>query len=174
MAEARAAYLSLGANLGNREETLRAAVRRIADSAGITLRAVSSLYETEPWGKTEQPLFLNIALSLQMGMTPEALLARAQKIETALGRVRHERWGARTIDIDLLHVEGIERNTPSLALPHPYMTERAFVLVPLAEIAPKLVVRGRTVETWKQATGGEGVHLIAGPEWADVDGGTRF
>ena len=159
MIEARAAYLSLGANLGNREETLREAVRRLATADGVKTLAVSSLYETEPWGKKDQPSFLNIAVSLQTTLSPEALLALAQKIEKELGRVRHERWGARTIDIDIRCFEGVERNMPELTLPHPYMTERAFVLVPLAEIAPALTVKGKTVEAWRQATEDQGIVL---------------
>ena len=182
MTEARAAYLSLGANLGNREETLREAVRRLAAADGVKTLAVSSLYETEPWGKKDQPSFLNIAVSLQTTLSPEELLALTQAVETELGRVRHERWGPRTIDVDILHVEGVERNSPTLTLPHPYMTERAFVLVPLAEITPDLVVKGRTVEEWRKLADDGGVIrvagpewiCVAGPEWIDVDGGARF
>lgn len=174
MTEARAAYLSLGANLGNREETLREAVRRLAAADGVKTLAVSSLYETEPWGKKDQPSFLNIAVSLQMTLSPEELLALTQAVETELGRVRHERWGPRTIDVDILHVEGVERNSPTLTLPHPYMTERAFVLVPLAEITPDLVVKGRTVEEWRKLADDGGVIRVAVPEWIDVDGGARF
>ena len=158
--ESRTAYLSLGANLGNREETLREAVKRLAAEDGVELCAVSPLYETEPWGKTDQPRFLNIAVSLRTTLSPEALLVLTQSIENALGRVRHERWGARTIDIDVLCFEGVERNAPELTLPHPYMTERAFVLVPLAEIAPALTVKGKTVEAWRDATGVEGVTRV--------------
>ena len=165
MTESGTAYLSLGANLGNREETLRMAVRRLAAAAGVKILAVSSLYETAPWGKKDQPSFFNIAVSLQTTLWPEELLTQAQAVETELGRVRHERWGPRTIDIDILHIEGAESNTPELTLPHPYMTERAFVLVPLAEIAPDLVIAGRTVETWKKSADDEGVARVAGPEW---------
>ena len=92
-------------------------------------------------------------------------MTQAQAVETELGRVRHERWGPRTIDIDILHIEGSESNTPELTLPHPYMTERAFVLVPLAEIAPDLVIAGRTVETWKKKADDGDVARVAGPEW---------
>ena len=159
MREPRAAYLSLGANLGNREETLREAVRRIGAAESIELTAVSSVYETEPWGKLDQPRFLNLAVAVETTLSPEALLALAQKIEKELGRVRHERWGARTLDIDILCFEGVERNAPDLTLPHPYMTERAFVLVPLAEIAPTLTVKGKTVEAWRQATEDQGIVL---------------
>ncbi len=165
MIEARAVYLSLGANLGNRAETLRAAVQRIAAKDGVTLCAVSSLYETAPWGKTDQPAFLNIAVSLKTMLLPEAVLALTQTVETELGRVRHERWGPRTIDIDILYIEGVERHTPALTLPHPYMTERAFVLVPMAEIAPDLVVKGRTVEQWRKTVDDKGVVCVAGIRW---------
>ena len=167
MNEARAAYLSLGSNLGNREETLRKALRQLAAADGVKKLAVSSLYETEPWGKKEQPSFLNIAVSLQTTLTPEELLALAQAVETELGRVRHERWGPRTIDVDILLIEGVERKTPTLTLPHPYMTERAFVLVPLAEIASDLVVMGRTVEVWKKSADDGNVIRVAGPEWIE-------
>ena len=159
MREPRAAYLSLGANLGNREETLRQAVKRLGAAEGVSVAAVSSVYETEPWGKLDQPRFLNLAAAIKTTLTPEELLSLAQGIEKDLGRVRHEHWGARTIDIDILYFEGVEKNAPELTLPHPYMTERAFVLVPLAEIAPTLKVKGKTVETWRNATGGEGVIL---------------
>ena len=165
MIEARAVYLSLGANLGNRAETLRAAVQRIAAKDGVTLCVVSSLYETAPWGKTDQPAFLNIAVSLKTMLLPEAVLALTQTVETELGRVRHERWGPRTIDIDILYIEGVERHTPALTLPHPYMTERAFVLVPMAEIAPGLVVKGRTVEQWRKSVDDKGVVCVARSEW---------
>ena len=165
MTEARVAYLSLGSNLGNREETLREAVRRLAAADGVKMLAVSSLYETEPWGKKDQPSFLKIAVSLQTTLSPEELLALTQAVETELGRVRHERWGPRTIDVDILHVEGVERNSPTLTLPHPYMTERAFVLVPLAEIAPMLMVHGKTIEAWREAAGNTGVVRVAGIRW---------
>ena len=151
--------------MGNREETLREAVRRLAAAEGIEIRSVSSLYETEPWGKTDQPRFLNIAVGLETTLSPEALLALTQEIENALGRVRHEHWGARTIDVDILHVEGVERNSPELTLPHPYMTERAFVLVPLAEIAPALVVKGKTASAWHDAVGEQGVARVKTSDW---------
>ena len=167
MTEARTAYLSLGSNLGNREETLRKAVRQLAAADGVKTLAVSSLYETEPWGKKDQPSFLNIAVSQQTTLSPEELLALAQAVETELGRMRHERWGPRTVDVDILHIEGVERKTPTLTLPHPYMTERAFVLVPLAEIASDLVVMGRTVEAWKKSADDGSVIRVVGPEWIE-------
>ena len=158
-----AAYLSLGANLGNREETLREAVGRLAAADGVEICAVSSLYETVPWGKLDQPQFLNLAVCLRTSLAPEALLALAQRVENELGRVRHEHWGARTIDIDILHIEGVERNAQELTLPHPYMLKRAFVLVPLAEIAPTLLVKGKTIKEWQKRIGSEGVTRVAPP-----------
>lgn len=141
----RLAYLSLGANLGARGETLREALRRLACVRGIRLRRVSSFYETAPWGRIDQPAFLNAAAEIEMDLEPLALLMACQRIERALGRVRHEHWGARTIDIDILHIEGVRLAEERLTLPHPYMLARAFVLVPLAEIAPALVVEGTPI-----------------------------
>ena len=158
-------YLSLGANLGAQGETLREAIRRLSVLPRTQLVAVSSFYRTAPWGKKDQPDFLNAACSLRTSLEPMELLHACQEIEQQLGRVRHERWGPRTIDIDILYIEGVERHTPALTLPHPYMTERAFVLVPMAEIAPGLVVKGRTVEQWRKSVDDKGVVCVARSEW---------
>lgn len=143
-------YLSLGANLGQRGETLREALRRIARLPETALLAVAPFYETAPWGNIEQPPFVNTAAVVETALTPLAFLQAAQEIELALGRVRHEHWGARTIDIDLLAAAGVTADTAQLRLPHPYITERAFVLVPLREIAPQLEIKGKTVAEWCQ------------------------
>ena len=154
-------YLSLGANLGARAQTLREALRRLAQLPGTRLVRASSFYETAPWGKTDQPPFLNGAACLATRLAPEALLAACQEIERALGRVRHEHWGARTLDIDLVYgVRGgqvVRVATPRLTLPHPYLLERAFVLVPLAEIAPELVLAGRPIAAWCEENGAQQV-----------------
>ena len=154
-------YLSLGANLGARAQTLREALRRLARLPGTQLVRASSFYETAPWGKTDQPPFLNGAACLATHLAPEALLAACQEIERALGRVRHEHWGARTLDIDLVYgVRGgqaVRVATPRLTLPHPYLLERAFVLVPLAEIAPELVLAGRPIAVWCEENGAQQV-----------------
>jgi 2-amino-4-hydroxy-6-hydroxymethyldihydropteridine diphosphokinase len=110
--------------------------------------ARSSVIETPPWGKTDQPAFLNMAVALETSLSPEDLLRQIQAIERALGRQRIEHWGPRTLDLDILCYEGESRDTPALRLPHPFLTERRFVLEPLAEIAPDLVVRGKTVCEW--------------------------
>ena len=154
-------YLSLGANLGARAQALREALRRLAQLPRTRLVRASSFYETAPWGKTDQPPFLNGAACLATHLAPEALLAACQEIERALGRVRPEHWGARTLDIDLVYgVRGgqvVRVATPRLTLPHPYLLERAFVLVPLAEIAPALVLAGRPIAAWCEENGAQQV-----------------
>ena len=149
--------LSIGANLGRRAATLREAIRRLAGLSGTRLLAASSFYETAPWGKTDQPPFLNGAVQLETALSPEALLHETQAIEQALGRVRHEHWGARTIDIDLVYAGNIRRDTPELRLPHPYLLERAFVLEPLREIEPSLILEGRPIADWCEKNAGQGV-----------------
>ncbi len=141
-------YLSLGANLGNRGETLREALRQIACLPQTALKAVAPFYETAPWGNLEQPAFINTAAMVETELSPLNFLHKTQQIELDLGRVRHEHWGARTIDIDLLWAEDFASDTEELKLPHPYVTERAFVLLPLRDIAPDLLVQGRTVADW--------------------------
>lgn len=154
-------YLSLGANLGARAQTLREALRRLAQLPGTRLSRASSFYETAPWGKTDQPPFLNGAACLSTRLAPEALLAACQEIERALGRVRHEHWGARTLDIDLVYGvcggQVVRAASPRLTLPHPYLLERAFVLVPLAEIAPELMLAGRPIAAWCEENGAQQV-----------------
>ena len=141
-------YLSLGSNLGDREGYLRAAVARLAALPETRLTAESAIIETPPWGKTDQPAFLNMAVALDTALTPEALHAATRRIEAEMGRERRERWGPRTLDIDLLMYDGETRDTPTLQLPHPALTARRFVLEPLAQIAPDLVVAGKTVREW--------------------------
>lgn len=154
-------YLSLGANLGERGETLREAMRRLARLEKTRLVEVSPFYETAPWGKLDQPAFINAVATVETSLAPMELLHGCQSIERALGRVRHEHWGARTIDIDLLHIPGVFFAEPELVLPHPYLTQRAFVLRPLADIAPELVIQGRPVREWCQLTGDQEVSPAA-------------
>jgi 2-amino-4-hydroxy-6-hydroxymethyldihydropteridine diphosphokinase len=128
------AYAALGANLGDREQSLREAVRRLAATSGIEVRRHSALYETDPVGYTEQPAFLNMAVALGTTLSPVELIRVMLGIEREMGRVREIRYGPRTIDLDLLLYEGVKMNTEELTLPHPRMEERAFVLVPLREV----------------------------------------
>lgn len=136
------AYLGLGANLGDRADNLRRAVALLAATPGIRLRRLSSVYETEPVGYRDQPRFLNQVAEVETDLAPQALLACARAVEAALGRTRGVRWGPRTMDVDILLYDEVSLAEPDLVLPHPRLTERAFVLVPLAEIAPALVLPG--------------------------------
>ena len=124
----------LGANLGDPAATLREAKTRLDAIGRVT--AVSSLYRTPPWGVADQPPFVNAALALETALDPDALLAALKALERALGRVASVRWGPRAIDIDILDYEGVRRDDPALTIPHARLFERAFVLVPLAEIEP--------------------------------------
>ena len=141
-------YVGLGANLGDRCASLKRALRLLSHIEGTQLMRVSSFYETPPWGETNQPPFLNACAALETRLLPLVFLRRTQRIERALGRVRKEHWGPRMIDIDLLFAEGHESARQELRLPHPYLHERAFVLLPLAEIAPGLIIRGRGIDEW--------------------------
>ena len=131
------AYVALGTNLGDRQAHLREALRQMAELPGVRFLRVSSVYETEPVGYTEQPAFLNMAAALAADMPPERLLDHLLGIERGMGRVRTIRWGPRTIDLDLLLYGDAVLRTEFLTLPHPRMAERAFVLVPLKEIWPQ-------------------------------------
>jgi 2-amino-4-hydroxy-6-hydroxymethyldihydropteridine diphosphokinase len=130
------AYIALGANLGDREGTLMEAVGRLHNHHRINVLRCSHLYETEPIGYVDQPYFLNMAVTVKTDLDPHALLEVMQEIERELGRVRHIHWGPRTVDLDLLWMEGLVEDTPELILPHPRMKERAFVLIPLNDIVP--------------------------------------
>ncbi len=127
------AYLALGSNVGDRAETLQRAVDLLDAADGIEVRRASSVYETAPVGPP-QPDFLNAVVRIETTLQPQALLDTALSIERDLGRVRHERWGPRTIDIDVLTYDALEIDEPDLRVPHPRMHERAFVLVPLGEL----------------------------------------
>ncbi|WP_460937348.1 2-amino-4-hydroxy-6-hydroxymethyldihydropteridine diphosphokinase [Spirosoma humi] len=128
-------YLLLGANLGNRTKTLQRAVDLIAEYVGpVTQQSV--LYETAPWGVTDQPTYLNQVLAVDTTLLPEDILGQTQTIEQELGRVRFEKWGARVIDIDILYYDDLVQQSDTLTIPHPYLHQRRFTLVPLAEIAP--------------------------------------
>lgn len=128
----------LGSNLGDRPQVLAAAREAIADQAGSIVNQ-SAVYETAPWGITDQPAFLNQVLEITTSFLPEDLLRIILNIEHDLGRVRYERWGARVIDIDLLYFGQTVMDSARLTLPHPRIQDRRFVLAPLAEIAPDFI-----------------------------------
>lgn len=141
MPNTASAFIGLGSNLDNRSAYLKKALDALKREP-VTLQAVSPLYETTPLGGPPQGRFLNACASLDTALPPVALLRRLQQIETALGRVRLERWGPRTIDLDLLIYGDVFMRTPVLDLPHPRMQERDFVLHPLLDIAPELRLPG--------------------------------
>jgi len=133
-----AVYLGLGSNLGDREANLQKALKMLSEQTAIKITRVSSIYETAPVGIIEQPDFLNLVAEAQTTLEPQDLLAVILNLENQMGRVRNLRWGPRVIDVDLL-IYGSERlHFPGLTVPHPRLLERAFVLVPLVEIAPDL------------------------------------
>jgi 2-amino-4-hydroxy-6-hydroxymethyldihydropteridine diphosphokinase len=138
------ALIALGGNVGDVPYTFDEAIAMLCDGGLVNLVARSSNYSTPPWGMTEQPSFINAALKVRTTLLPHELLARAQEIEWRLGRTHKfgERWGPRTLDIDLIVYDDVTIDTPDLTLPHPRALERAFVLVPLAEIEPNWRIAG--------------------------------
>jgi 2-amino-4-hydroxy-6-hydroxymethyldihydropteridine diphosphokinase len=129
------AFLGLGSNVGDRTRFLREAVATL----GSSVRAVSDVYETEAVGGPAQGPYLNIVVELDTDMTPRELLGLCHRLEAAADRVRTVRWGPRTLDVDVLWIDGLELSSPDLEIPHPRMWRRRFVLAPLAELAPELV-----------------------------------
>jgi len=159
-------YLSLGGNLGDPARSMGAALRILDADDSTRVVAVSSLYRTPPWGKLDQPDFLNAAAEISTTLAPRALLELCLDAERKLKRVREERWGPRLIDIDILvYGERIIHET-GLEVPHPRMLERAFVLAPLAEIAPSLAVGGRSVSERLNSVDAAGIErLPSGRDW---------
>lgn len=170
------AHLSLGSNLGDREQNLRDAVRRV-QSLG-TIRSISSVYETEPVEFTDQPMFLNCALALETAASPDQLMLHLLEIEKAMGRQRTQKKGPRVIDLDILLFADQVVNTPEVTIPHPAMHQRRFVLEPLAEIAPETkhpVLKKTARELLKDLPPGQSVKRlgkIAGSaqEWRTTNG----
>ncbi|HWJ76221.1 MAG TPA: 2-amino-4-hydroxy-6-hydroxymethyldihydropteridine diphosphokinase [Kaistia sp.] len=142
------AFLGLGSNLGDRHALLQAAVDALAAADGVTVLAASPIYETPPWGPVPQGPYLNACIAVETSLPARALLDLGLAIEREHGRERAIRWGPRTLDIDLLAYGDVAIDEPGLAVPHPRMSERAFVLVPLADIAPRLVISGKPIGTW--------------------------
>lgn len=130
-------FLGLGTNLGNRRANLRRAVTALGQI--LTVEAISPVYRTAPWGQTDQPYFFNLCVKAATSLAPLSLLAQLKTIETDLGRRPGQRWGPRLIDIDILFYNGLILQSDSLVIPHMHLAERAFVLAPLADLAPGLV-----------------------------------
>lgn len=137
------AYIALGSNLGNRLENLKHSLKQLSKEKGLNITAHSDLYETKPIGGPGQGYFLNACAELRTILTPTILLQKMLDIENAMGRVRVTRWGPRLIDLDLLIYNKTKINSPFLELPHPRLLLRDFVLIPLADIAPDLIIPGQ-------------------------------
>lgn len=142
MAADALAVVGLGSNMGDRRAWISRALAEIALLADTQVKQVSSLYETAPWGEVAQERFINAVALLATKRDPEGLLGDLLRIEDRLGRVRRNRWGPREIDLDLLLYNDLEWHSPTLTLPHPRIQDRAFVLVPLVEVAPDIRVAG--------------------------------
>ncbi|MFB7665091.1 2-amino-4-hydroxy-6-hydroxymethyldihydropteridine diphosphokinase [Kitasatospora sp. NPDC056138] len=148
----RHAVIALGSNLGNRLETLQGAVDALEDTPGVRITSVSAVFETEAvGGPDEQPNYYNAVVVLRTTLPPSSLLERANAVEDAFGRVRTVRWGARTLDVDILAYEGVTSDDPQLLLPHPRAHERAFVLAPWLDAEPdgELPGHGRVADLLK-------------------------
>jgi 2-amino-4-hydroxy-6-hydroxymethyldihydropteridine diphosphokinase len=166
-ARQRRVWLALGGNLGDRVANLRGAFDAL-EAEGVAIDAVSSVYETPPWGIEAQPRFVNIAAAGRTSLTPHELLALAKRIEAQQGRdFSAVRNGPRPIDIDILLIEGEVVDTPDLVIPHERMHERGFVLVPLAEIASEVVhpLLQRTVAELLADVDVEGIEMLESPGW---------
>lgn len=154
------AVIALGSNVGNRLERLQSAVDALADTPGLAVKAVSPVYETEPWGVEpgSQSSYFNAVVLVRTTLPPGSLLERGHAIEEALERVRDERWGPRTIDVDIVAYQGVVSDDPRLTLPHPRVHERAFVLVPWHDVEPGAEVPGRgAIAELLAGLGSEGV-----------------
>ncbi len=151
-------YLALGTNLGDRPANLREAIAALTPA--VTVQAESPVYETPPWGYADQPAFLNMALTGKTHLSPQKLLEHLKNIETALGRLPTFRYGPRKIDIDILFYDDLVLETPELTLPHPHLHERAFVLIPLADLAAEHVhpILGKSVGALLAEVDQKGIH----------------
>jgi 2-amino-4-hydroxy-6-hydroxymethyldihydropteridine diphosphokinase len=154
--------IALGGNLGDVRTRFDAAIPALCEAAPAQLIARSSDYLTPPWGDTAQPPYVNAVIAVQTATGPDDLLAVMQQVEARFGRdrSRETRWGPRTLDLDMLAYDDLQRDTPSLTLPHPRLAERAFVLVPLAEIAPDHPVGGLTARAALARLSADGIQRL--------------
>ena len=163
-----AVVLGLGGNIGDTRSLMREAIEHLAGQPDVAVKAVSALYRTPPWGKTDQPPFLNAAVKIETDLSPQELLGAVLSVEQALGRERKERWGPRTIDIDILIYGGRTVDEPGLCVPHPRLTERAFALAPLVDVMPDAEVAGRPAGDWFAESDRVGLQRVADPGWENA------
>jgi 2-amino-4-hydroxy-6-hydroxymethyldihydropteridine diphosphokinase len=153
------AALGLGGNIGDPMMAMAGALQALDARKDCRVVSVSRLYLTPPWGKTDQADFFNCCALVETELHPEELLDLCLALEREMKRVRSERWGPRTLDIDILAYGDLEQKTPALELPHPRMTERAFVMLPLADIAPQMMINGRKAESWAGSLNSTGIKI---------------
>jgi 2-amino-4-hydroxy-6-hydroxymethyldihydropteridine diphosphokinase len=159
------AVLGLGGNIGDNKALIAAAIDCLAEDPAITIEAASALYETPPWGKVDQPPFLNAAVRIETSHSARRLLQTILDVERRLGRERTERWGPRTIDIDILLFGESKVAEPGLIIPHPRLAERAFALVPLIDVLPDATISGRPAREWLSEMDSSGIRRIDARAW---------
>jgi 2-amino-4-hydroxy-6-hydroxymethyldihydropteridine diphosphokinase len=160
------AALGLGGNIGEPRQLMAQALQALDGRVDCHVLAVSRLYKTPPWGKLDQADFFNACALVETSLRPEALLDLCLEIERGMKRVRTERWGPRTIDLDLLTYGDVALMSERLVLPHPRMTERGFVMMPLNDIAPDMAINGRPVALWLKDVDVTGIEVAdADPDW---------
>lgn len=142
------ACIGLGSNLGDSIQILKEALRSLQKTGSIQLQKCSACYLSKPWGLQDQPDFYNAVVGIQTGLSASNLLSSLQQVEQEFDRKREGKWGPRTLDLDILCYENLQQSNPTLRLPHPHFAERDFVLVPLAEIYPHLIISGKRVSEW--------------------------
>lgn len=164
-AKMHVATLGLGGNIGDPVAAMAAVIDRLAAAENIALLAVSKLYRTPPWGKLDQPDFYNACIKIETSLTPIDLLDFGLALESELKRERIERWGPRTIDIDVLTYNDQKIECERLILPHPRMHDRAFVLMPLKDVAADLVIQGKPVDHWLTSVDQTGIEAVSDEQW---------
>ncbi len=154
------AVIALGSNIGDKFANMSRAIDILTRRGDILLVERSRDFKTPPWGNTDQDWFANAAMTVATKLVPRQLLDRCQSVEREMGRVHIEKWGPRVIDLDILTFGNLEIDDEDFQVPHPFLTERAFVLAPMADIAPSLVVKGRTISQWLREVDVTGVEAV--------------
>ncbi|MDE5977760.1 MAG: 2-amino-4-hydroxy-6-hydroxymethyldihydropteridine diphosphokinase [Turicibacter sp.] len=155
------AYLGLGSNMGDKKRYLYEAIQMLNHHDQVGITQLSSLYETAPWGYVDQDIFMNLVVEIETALEPLELLNLCQQIENELGRIRKFKWGPRVIDVDILLYDGEVIECERLIVPHPYMTERDFVMIPLSEINPQLMINGQKVQELAQQFNLEALKMVS-------------
>lgn len=154
------AALGLGGNLGDPKTQMQEALSLLGVRENIQIEAVSHLYKTAPWGNTDQPSFLNACTLISTNLSARQLLELCLGIEKDLGRIRLERWGPRAIDLDILFYDDELIDEPGLQLPHPRMTQRAFVMVPLSDVDPNKEIEGHSIQFWANKLNSDDIEIL--------------